>query len=120
MWPFLELGADWHNRLRWVLPAAAPEEDRRLFDFLLSALEAGVFDDPSTAETLWLTVHDLPAKRPQWAAELFASYLQRAQQRAAGGNMFELTIDNSSYHAEEFIRSLSRRAPAPFAARKGG
>jgi hypothetical protein len=115
MWAFLDLGAEWHNRLRWVLPMAAPEGNRRLVDFLLAALEAGVFDDPSHADAMWLAALDLPTKRPQWAAELLAAYLRRAAQRAVGGNMFELTVDNDSYHAEELIRSLSRRAPAPFA-----
>lgn len=115
MSPFLDLGADWHNRLRWVLLGAGPEEDRRLVDFLFAALERGVFDEPSHAEALWSAAHDLPTKRPQRAAQLLAAYLRRAHQRAAEGNMFELTVDNRSFHAQEYIRSLSRRAPAPFA-----
>jgi hypothetical protein len=115
MWPFLELGDSWHTRIRWVLLGAAPEKDRRLMNFLLAALDAGVFDGAQDSDSLWLAADDLPSERPKWGVELLAAYLNRAIGRTPESNPFDNTIPLRSHNAEEFIRTLARRAPALFA-----
>jgi hypothetical protein len=113
MWPFLDFGPEWHGRIRWVLTGAAPEEDRRLLDFLVASVHAGVFDQHND-ETLWYASHDLPSKQPRWAVELLAAYLDRALARSPEANPFGSVLPDRSYHAEQFARTLSRHAPASF------
>jgi hypothetical protein len=113
MWPFLDFGSHWHGRIRWVLTGAAPEEERRLLDFLIAAVDAGVFDQRDD-EALWYASHDLPSKQPRWGVELFTAYLDRALARATEANPFESVLPDRSYHAEEFARTLARHAPTSF------
>jgi hypothetical protein len=83
MWPFLDFGSHWHGRIRWVLTGAAPDEERRLLDFLIAAVDAGVFDQRDD-EALWYASHDLPSKQLRWGVELFTAYLDRALAVAPG------------------------------------
>lgn len=115
MWPFLDLGPEWHGRIRWVLATGAPEDSRHLMELVLTALNAGVYDGPDNNESLWWAVHELPAKRPRWGVELLERYLCRAVRQSPEGNPFGAAIANRSHGAETFIRTLARRAALPFA-----
>ncbi|SLE54749.1 Uncharacterised protein [Mycobacteroides abscessus subsp. bolletii] len=102
---------DW---VRWTVGRADVHRSRELFDELLEAVRAGVFDDAGSE--LWLTVHDLAKHEPLWAIELIQA---RIADHPEG---LQLTDDGSvgllklhDYSASELVRKAATAEPLAFA-----
>jgi hypothetical protein len=116
--PYVVVGGDWSNRVRWIIPSGSPQDDRRYFELLLDSLDEGLFDEGSKFrdEPLWTAAHELPAKRPAWAVELLGAYVERGLELTpAGSNPFEVTFPDAEYWLDEYVSATARHEPRLFA-----
>lgn len=112
MAPFVDLGEAWQTRIRWVLSSGRAAEDKSLFELLRTMLADGAYDEAPDA--LWHAAYDLPAKQPRWGVQLLRDLLDRALIRSPEATPFGTVLPEHG-HEGDLVRSLARRAPAPFA-----
>jgi hypothetical protein len=103
---------DW---LRWIVRFAHVHEQRALFDLMLDAMRRGAFDD--SGHELWLSVHELAAKRPLWAVELLqARLIDRDDGLVLDQDGKVAALNVHDYSASELVRDASTAEPEAFVA----
>ncbi|MDP9418734.1 MAG: ATP-binding protein [Actinomycetota bacterium] len=106
-------------RLRWFLRMADVHAGRALFDLLLRAVGAGLYDGDHSSD-LWYTAHEVAKRRPDWGVEFIASVLQRAllvADRDGEANPFALAGPLDRHHdssADDVIQAAAAGAPTVF------
>jgi hypothetical protein len=71
--PHAGQAADYPAWLSWVTRFGSVPDSRALFDLVLAAVRGG--DYRGIEHALWLAVHALGQRHPEWAAELLQAYL---------------------------------------------
>jgi hypothetical protein len=99
--------------LRWVARFADLGASRSLFDLVVDAVKRGYFDGHEHA--LWLTLHELPKKHPDWAVEVLGAFLvDRPGAMELNSSNQVAVLRGRDYHAAEFARTAAAGAPRPF------
>jgi hypothetical protein len=100
--------------LRWVTRFSQLGASRELFDLVVDAVRAGMYD--AHEHDLWLDAHDLGETKPQWAAELLGAWLiERPSSLQPGADGRIAVLASHDYQAGELIDQAARGAPATFA-----
>jgi hypothetical protein len=106
-------GARWQQRVGWLVRFTDLDADRATFELALELARRA--PDGSIDQELWLDGHELPAKRPEWAGELLAVLLERAQRQAeAQGRPHPLEHGGwleHDYTAQEYVQKLGEHGP---------
>lgn len=105
--------ARWLQRVGWVVRFSDLDADRSMFELALE-LARRAPEGPVDHE-LWLDGHRLPAKQPEWAAELLALLLKRALRQAEdAGQAHPLERDSWLQHdhtAQRYVVELGEHGP---------
>jgi hypothetical protein len=103
----------WLQRIRYLVRFVDLHSNRAFFELALELAcraPAGSMDDE-----LWMDGRGLPAREPEWAAELLAVLLERALRQAeSSGSPHPLEHGSwleNNYSAQEFVRELGERGP---------
>jgi hypothetical protein len=107
--------ADYPDWLRWVVRVGDLETSRDMFDLLLDAIRAGLFDG-GYEEQLWMSAHDLGKREPLLAIELLRAFLVErtgAMDLDAAGKVTALEMRN--YSASKVVHEAAEAAPLAFA-----
>jgi hypothetical protein len=97
--------------LRHLTRFANLEDSRALFDLLLDGVRAGLFD--GFEHDLWLSVHNLGARRPTWAVHLLqAFYVDRPAAFARDDSGGIADLGNRDYQASRVVAAAAKGAPA--------
>jgi hypothetical protein len=102
-------GERWQQRVGFLVRFTDLDADRATFELALEL--ARYAPDGSIDQELWLGGHELPVKRPDWAGELLAVLLERAQRHAeAQGRPHPLEHGGwleHDYTAQEYVQKLA-------------
>jgi hypothetical protein len=99
--------------LRHLTRFAKLQDCRTLFDLLLDGVRAGLFD--GFEHDLWLSVHDLGAKRPTWTVDLLqAFYVHRPAAFALDDSGRVADLRDRDYEAPRVAAAAAQGAPAEF------
>jgi hypothetical protein len=106
-------GERWQQRVRFLVRFTDLHTDRATFELALEL--AGRAHDASIDRELWLDGRELPIERPDWAGELLAVLLARAQQQAEGqGQPHPLEHGGWLQHdttAKNYVHHLGQHGP---------
>lgn len=79
--PFIGTSEIWFNRLKHFIHRSELAADRCLFELFLRLIQEGICDQPDSvvneSEDFWLQIYSLKEKKPDWACEVIACYLNR-------------------------------------------
>ncbi|GAB4373058.1 MAG: hypothetical protein Kow00121_15910 [Elainellaceae cyanobacterium] len=79
--PFIGTSEIWFNRLKHFMHRSELAADRCLFELFLRLIHEGICDQPdgvvNESEDFWLQIYSLKEKKPDWACEAIACYLNR-------------------------------------------
>lgn len=109
-------------RRRWFVGMADVHAGRPLFDLMLAAVDAGLYDNDPTSD-LWYTAHEVAKKHPDWAVEFLASLLRRTllvADQQGEANPFALPGPFDRRHdsgADDAIQAAAAGAPTVFVER---
>jgi hypothetical protein len=96
--------------LRWVVRAGGSSDNRELFELILSGVRHGYFDGHES--DLWLAMHGLGGRQPEWAIELCrAMFYERPEALALDGSGNVIALSESEYSAAEMIREAAIARP---------
>ncbi|MFI7630120.1 NACHT domain-containing protein [Microbispora rosea] len=98
--------------LRWIVLAASVADSRALFDLVLSAVRQGHYT--GAERDLWISVHELGERRPEWALELMAAHLERPDALALNSEGKVSALTNGDHSALELLRVGAQNAPELF------
>jgi len=110
------MAADYPDWLRRVVRFGDLGTSRDMFDLLLDAVRAGLFDG-GYEKQLWISVRDIGEKEPLWAIELLRAFLVErvgAMDLDVGGKVAVLKMRDDS--ASEVVRQAAEAEPLAFAA----
>ncbi|MFC7380644.1 AAA family ATPase [Sphaerisporangium rhizosphaerae] len=99
--------------LHFIVMAGTVADSRTLFDLVVSAVRQGNY--AGTEHALWISVHGLAQRRPEWALELMAAHLDERLDALAlddAGNVAALT--SRDHEALELLRTGARLRPELF------
>ena len=103
----------WQQRLGWLVRFTDLHIDRASFELALELARRS--PDGTLDQELWLDGHDLPAERPDWAGELLAVLLERAQRQAQTAGLPHPLEHGSwlenDYTAQKFVHELGEHGP---------
>lgn len=96
--PFVGISEPWFNRLKNFIRRSELASDQCLFEFFLRLIQEGICDQQedvvNDAEDFWLQIYSLQ-KKPDWACEAIACYLDRWLELAVAAQDPELSDFNS-------------------------
>ncbi len=107
------------RRLGRFLQMADVHAGRPLFDLLLRAVDAGLYDGDYPSD-LWYTAYEVASHHPEWAVEFITAILRRGlllADREGESNPFALAGPLDRYHepsVEDVIQSAASGAPTAF------
>jgi hypothetical protein len=103
--------AEWRDRLRFMMEGRNLEKSRRFFNLFLRLLAAGTLDDArdrfASNGTFWMMLDPLAEQRPDWCAELAATWLDRRVTIAKGAESAEgrLSAFNDGFGVDDLFKS---------------
>ncbi|WP_340269823.1 hypothetical protein [Aquipuribacter nitratireducens] len=99
--------------VRWAMRFAQLEQHRGLFDTYLDAVRSGLYD--GFEQEMWLAVHRLGDRRPEWAVEVLVAYLvDRPGALAPDARGEVAALKNREHSAAELARAAAAKAPQAF------
>jgi hypothetical protein len=99
--------------LRTVARMADLGASRSLFDLVVDGVKHGYFNGHE--QTLWLTLHGLPKRQPDWAVEVLAAFLvERPEAMTVGPSCQVVDLKIRDHHAVRFAKEASSTAPRAF------
>jgi hypothetical protein len=110
--PYRPSGGEWPRRLQNLVGFGDCYHSREMFDLLLRLLDDGTLD----ATFHWNSLHDMPKRKPEWAAELIAhhlDYLQKTALQAGVEDPFS-SETNFGHLAVDFISATADKCPEKF------
>ena len=112
--PYTDCGGKWADRLCSLMRFTRHDTSRADFDLRLRLVDNGTLDE--TGHGLWLMVHGLEEKRPEWVPEILAHYLRRrfASNRASGKDFGHSKVLGYDPTASKMFRHAAERSPLAF------
>jgi hypothetical protein len=118
--PFVEAGAKWRDRLRYIMEWVQLGNSRRLFDLFLRLLDNGTLDIArgpiAVNSTFWSMLHGLGERQPVWCAQVASHWLDRqvaiAIASAPEGQSPKLHLQDQ-FGVDDIINS-AKRSPREF------